>query len=111
MKIKNFRFKSTIKQVQTDNRRKVEAHRKNSINRKLVEQYRKAHALCERCLAQRHYVPTEQIHHVKDILDGGTSQPDNLLALCVPCHELVTAEPPPLDTQRAWKRLEGDNGT
>jgi hypothetical protein len=37
------------------------------------------------------------------VKDGGTSQHHNLLALCLPCHNLITKDTPTLDTQRQWK--------
>jgi len=64
----------------------IDRHRKNTRNRKMIASYRVAHPLCERCLHHHHTTPTEQIHHMIRVEDGGNSEHENLLALCRECH-------------------------
>ena len=47
------------------------------------------HPLCEKCAAEGRYVKAALVHHVKTIADGGTSDEENLMSLCVSCHEKI----------------------
>ena len=40
--------------------------------KRIRDSYAAAHPLCERCLENSVYTPTEQIHHVKPLSQGGT---------------------------------------
>ena len=51
--------------------------------------YADAHPLCELCLEQGRYTPTEHIHHKKPLSMGGTHELSNLQALCKSCHSRV----------------------
>ena len=65
--------------------------RYGSAWRKVRDSYRAAHPLCENCLAQGRFTPTQEVHHVKPLAQGGTNDYDNLRALCTPCHSEITA--------------------
>ena len=54
--------------------------------------YAAAHPLCEQCLAEGRYTATEQVHHIKPLAEGGTHDPDNLVALCAACHARLHAK-------------------
>jgi len=50
--------------------------------------YLHAHPLCERCLLTGALVPSVLVHHKVELSKGGERlDPDNLEALCRPCHE------------------------
>jgi hypothetical protein len=83
--------------LQTDIRIDVVAHRENAMNRRMIALYRVQNPLCERCRIK----PTQEIHHVHPVAEGGQSDPTNLLALCIPCHVSINAIP--RDTQLTWK--------
>ena len=59
--------------------------------RKVRDRYRAAHPLCERCLERGWMTPTQEVHHVKPLAQGGTNDDDNLTALCTSCHSEITA--------------------
>ena len=40
---------------------------------------------CQRCGAR----PSQIAHHVTPVAEGGSDEPDNLLAVCEPCHEAL----------------------
>lgn len=62
--------------------------------RKLRTAYLMEHPLCEICLKNGIVKPTEEIHHITEILNGKTKEevislavnPNNLIALCSDCH-------------------------
>lgn len=67
----------------------------NSKRWKLLRaQYREAHPLCERCLAEGRVSATVDIHHKTPVESAKTDydmqqlcfNPDNLQALCISCH-------------------------
>lgn len=60
--------------------------------KRIRDSYAAAHPLCERCLENGVYTPTEQIHHVKPLSQGGTHDRENLMALCTSCHAKIHAE-------------------
>ena len=55
--------------------------------RKIRARYLAEHPLCEKCAANGRYVKASLVHHVKPIADGGTHDAENLMSLCVACHE------------------------
>ena len=59
--------------------------------RKVRDRYRAAHPLCERCLERGRITPTQEVHHIKPLAQGGTNDDDNLTALCTSCHSEITA--------------------
>ena len=50
-----------------------------------------AHPLCEICMKEGRATPAAEVHHIIPLADGGTHDPDNLMALCKPCHSRITA--------------------
>ena len=54
---------------------------------KIRDQYLAAHPLCEKCAVGGRFVKAALVHHVKPIADGGTNDAENLMSLCVSCHE------------------------
>jgi len=48
--------------------------------------------LCEICLAKGISEPAVEVHHRQSLRNGGARlDPDNLQALCVRCHRIITA--------------------
>ena len=60
--------------------------------KRIRDNYVAAHPLCEECLTRGVYSPTEQVHHIKPISEGGTHARENLMALCQSCHAKIHAE-------------------
>ena len=54
--------------------------------------YAAKHPLCEECLKRGVYTPTEHVHHIVPLSEGGTNEEENLMALCRPCHSRIHAE-------------------
>ena len=51
------------------------------------------HPLCEMCKKEGRITPTEEIHHIIALADGGDRlSEDNCMALCKSCHSRVTAD-------------------
>lgn len=56
---------------------------------------KKAHGLCERCLAKGIYRPGEIVHHMTELTPDNiqnpdiTLNPDNLMLVCRDCHAQV----------------------
>jgi hypothetical protein len=48
---------------------------------------------------------TLDIHHVVQVSDSGSNEPDNLLPLCPNCHSLFHRGIIPLSSIRAWKMI------
>jgi 5-methylcytosine-specific restriction protein A len=51
-----------------------------------------AHPLCETCVAEGRLTPATLVHHRRKVTDGGTSEEENLQALCAECHSRLHAE-------------------
>lgn len=51
-----------------------------------------AHPLCERCREQGKLTPTEEVHHIRSLSQGGTHDKSNLISLCKSCHARIHAE-------------------
>lgn len=60
--------------------------------KRIRDSYAAAHPLCEECLAKGVYTPTEEIHHMLPLSQGGTHDRENLKALCKSCHARIHAE-------------------
>ena len=60
--------------------------------KRIRDSYAAAHPLCEECLAKGVYTPTEEIHHILPLSQGGTHDRENLKALCKACHARIHAE-------------------
>ena len=50
-----------------------------------------AHPLCEKCLDKNNTTAATEVHHIKPLSQGGTSDNSNLMALCTSCHSEITA--------------------
>lgn len=48
--------------------------------------------LCQSCLANGRVTPAQAVDHIRAKAHGGTDDPDNLRAICDPCHKAKTAE-------------------
>jgi len=57
-----------------------------------------AHPLCELCLKQGKVTPTEEVHHILPLRQGGTNDSKNLMALCKACHPSITMK----DNNKQW---------
>ena len=47
---------------------------------------------CQACKRAGRLTPAREVDHVLNKAAGGTDAPDNLAAICTPCHSLKTAE-------------------
>lgn len=56
--------------------------------RRLSENYRREHPLCERCVEKDRTTPARHVHHRIPIKDAPTLRLEraNLMAVCVACH-------------------------
>ena len=57
--------------------------------RKLRTRFLNAHPLCEMCKAEGRYTTATEVHHIKPLADGGTSDVNNLMSLCKSCHARI----------------------
>lgn len=99
MQIDTLQIRPAGQPLVEDHRADVIAHRRRAIHRRIINQYRKSHTLCQMCLAAGHYSVTEEIHHIHPVADGGITADDNLLALCRTCHSRIH-EVPYVDQQK-----------
>ncbi len=63
--------------------------RYGSAWRRIRDRHLAGHPLCESCKEQGRYVLATLVHHVRPLSDGGTHDEDNLMSLCVSCHEKI----------------------
>jgi 5-methylcytosine-specific restriction protein A len=52
--------------------------------------YIAAHPLCEECQRAGRLTPAQEVHHILPLSQGGDHRPENLMALCKPCHSGIT---------------------
>ena len=57
--------------------------------RKIRARYIRKEPLCEACKANGKIELAALVHHKKPLSDGGTNDEDNLMSLCVSCHEKI----------------------
>lgn len=57
--------------------------------KKIRDIYIRQNPLCELCRSKGKFVSAQLVHHIKPIAEGGTNVFDNLMALCVSCHEKI----------------------
>ena len=50
------------------------------------------HPLCEVCKRNGRLTPTEEVHHIVPLSQGGTHDDSNLMSLCKSCHSKITAK-------------------
>ena len=48
--------------------------------------------LCQPCAREGRTTPARQVDHIKPKAKGGTEAPDNLQAICTPCHDAKSAQ-------------------
>ena len=65
--------------------------RYNGVWPAIRRRYITAHPLCEMCRCEGRTTPAAEVHHILPLADGGTHEPENLMALCKPCHSRITA--------------------
>lgn len=66
--------------------------RYNGEWRKIRRRYASVHPLCEECLKVGRYTPTQVVHHILPLREGGTNAEGNLMSLCHCCHGRIHAE-------------------
>ena len=57
--------------------------------RKIRARYMRKEPLCEACREQGKIELATLVHHKKPLSDGGTNDEENLMSLCVSCHEKI----------------------
>ena len=60
--------------------------------KRIRDKYAAEHPFCERCFGRGVIVPTEEIHHMLPLSEGGTHDRENLIALCKSCHSQIHAQ-------------------
>ena len=60
--------------------------------KRIRDSYVAVHPLCERCEKEGRLTPTEEVHHILPLSEGGTHARDNIIALCQSCHAQIHAE-------------------
>ena len=81
-------------------RQEQESRRESSSKRgydflwkKVRNKYISTHPLCERCESNNITTLATLVHHIKRIRDGGDRlRYDNLMSLCVKCHDIIHNE-------------------
>lgn len=74
-------------------KRDPETHRRYGRSwRKIRSAYVKENPYCERCFKNHILTPTEEVHHIIPLLEGGTHNKENLMSLCKSCHAKIHAE-------------------
>ena len=63
--------------------------RYGSVWRKIRDRHLAREPLCELCRAHGRFVAATLVHHIKPLGDGGTHDDENLMSLCVSCHEKI----------------------
>lgn len=46
--------------------------------------------LCQPCMSKGQGTPATEVHHIKPKAQGGTDNPENLIAICRKCHDEET---------------------
>ena len=72
-------------------RTKEQKRRYNGAWPKIRSRFLNAHPLCEICMKEGRATPAAEVHHIIPLAEGGTHDPENLMALCKPCHSRITA--------------------
>lgn len=69
------------------------------------EYMKKAHHLCENCLAKGIYKPAKYVHHIEELTPMNIHRPeialnfDNLMSVCVECHNKIH------DNKGRWSKV------
>lgn len=60
--------------------------------KRIRDSYAKQHPFCERCLSLGIITPTQEVHHILPLAEGGTHERNNLMSLCSSCHSYIHAK-------------------
>ncbi len=89
----------SVRHMKKENRRYEKYQRDPETRRwygrawkRIRDRYIKAHPLCEECKRNGKLTPSEEVHHVVPLREGGTHKESNLMALCKSCHSRIHAE-------------------
>ncbi len=88
------------KKHEQEERRRYEKYQRDPETRRrygrawkrIRDRYIKAHPLCEECKRNGKLTPSEEVHHIIPLSEGGTNKQKNLMALCKSCHSRIHAE-------------------
>ena len=58
--------------------------------KRIRDRYIAKHPLCEQCEEAGQLTPSQEVHHIIPLSEGGTHEESNLKALCTPCHSGIT---------------------
>lgn len=80
------------------NAQEYERYRRDPATRKrygrawkrIRDRYVVGHPLCEQCEKAGKITPTQEVHHILPLSEGGIHDESNLMALCTACHSGVT---------------------
>ncbi len=86
----------------------------NTRWRRLRNWYLQQHPTCERCLKDGIYTAAECVHHITPVEDARSRSemaalaynPNNLMALCIPCHTAIHKEAGQKTTAKLRERKE-----
>jgi 5-methylcytosine-specific restriction endonuclease McrA len=89
------RFKPTAAgtKLESERARMVRQHRNDGRHQSIVGQYRRQYPLCLPCLLAKKLTPTQEVHHIHRVSEGGVTEASNLLACCRSCHKAVDKLP------------------
>ena len=54
--------------------------------KRIRDAYVKHHPVCEMCKKRGIHTPTQEVHHIIPLAEGGSNDWDNLMSLCKSCH-------------------------
>ena len=58
--------------------------------KRIRDRYVAGHPLCKLCEEAGHITPTQEVHHILPLSEGGSHDESNLMALCTACHSRIT---------------------
>ena len=96
-------LKLTNKQYERYGRDPATKNRYGRAWHRIRTSYAKEHPFCELCMKDGILTPTDQVHHIRPLSEGGSHSRDNLMALCTSCHSRVHAQ-----RGDRWHRKNGD---
>lgn len=82
-----------------ERRRYDKYQRSSDVNKKygrawkrIRDRYAREHPLCEMCKEDGRLTPTDEVHHILPVSQGGTHDRSNLMSLCKSCHNKIHLE-------------------
>lgn len=82
-----------------ERRRYDKYQRSKDVNKKygrswkrIRDRYAREHPLCQMCKADGRLTPTDEVHHILPVSQGGTHDRSNLMSLCKSCHNKIHLE-------------------